>query len=90
MTKGDNRAVNRLDTPIRLDLNRKHTEAEVELVRYCFDCSDQEARKILSIRLTKAYLAEVRGMLDAMRLERMEAEGHVFPVPDWLRRMRKK
>lgn len=90
MMKGDNRTGNRQNAPIRLDLNRKHTESEVELVRYCFNCSDEEARGILSVRLTKEYLAEVHGMLDAICLERMEAEGHVFPVPDWLRRMRKK
>jgi len=90
MTKRGNRFGDPKTQTFRLQLDREHTEAEVELVRYCFGCSDQEARRILSVRLTKERVAEVHGMLDAMRIERMEAAGHVFPVPDWLRRMRKK
>lgn len=90
MAKSGNRTVKAQYEPIHLDLNRKHTEAEVELVSYCFDCSLEEARRILSVQVTKEQLAEVHGMLDAMRIERMEAEGYVIPVPSWLRRMRKK
>lgn len=81
MEKDGNRAVESQSEPIHLDLNRKHTEAEVELVSYCFDCSIEEARRILSVRVTRERLAEVHGMLDAMRIERMEAEGYVIPVP---------
>lgn len=84
MTKRENGTGDPKAAAIRLDLNRRHTAAEVELVRYCFDCSEREARGILGARLTKERLAEARGMLDAMRAEKEEAEGRARPVPDWL------
>ena len=80
----------RQDSRIWLDPEREHTEAEVELVMYCFQCSREEARAILSVKVSRAKLAEVRGMLDAALLEARERRtGRKTPVPSWLLAMRK-
>ena len=80
----------RQDSRIWLDPEREHTEAEVELVMHCFQCSREEARAILSVKVSRAKLAEVRGMLDAALLEERERRtGRKTPVPSWLLAMRK-
>ena len=73
------------DSRIWLDPEREHTETEVELVMYCYQCSREEARAILSVKVSRVKLAEVRGMLDAALLEERERRtGRKTPVPSWL------
>lgn len=52
-----------------LDPNRKHTEAEAELVMYLFDCGREEAWGILNAKPSPEMMALARGMADALRLE---------------------
>lgn len=78
------------DSRIWLDPERKHTEAEIELVMYCFQCSREEARAILSVKVSRAKLVETRGGLDAALLEEKERRtGRKTPAPTWLLAMRK-
>lgn len=70
---------------IVLDPLRVHTESEVELVMYCFNCSKAEARSILKAPVSPEEIAEVRGMLDAAQLEREIENGRKIEVPEWLK-----
>lgn len=49
----------RKDDPFYLDPNRKHTEAEAELVMACFGVGRDEAWKILNSRPSPEMLAHV-------------------------------
>ena len=69
---------------IHLSRNRRHTQAEVELVMAVFDCNEQYAREVLKSRLPPEKFAVVHGMLDAAWLEIQEAKGRKFSVPSWL------
>jgi len=53
-----------------LDPNRKHTEAEAELVMYVFDCERAEAWEILNAKPSPEMMAMVQGIADAIRLDR--------------------
>jgi len=55
-----------------LDPNRKHTEAEAELVMYVFDCDRAEAWAILNAKPSPEMRAMVQGMADSLRLEQQQ------------------
>lgn len=57
---------------IFLDPNRKHTEAEAELVMYVFDCDRTEAWEILNAKPSPEMRAMVQGMADSLRLEQQQ------------------
>lgn len=73
---------------IVLDPLREHTESEVELVMYCFNCSKAEARSILKTPVSLEKIAEVRGMLDAVKLEQEIENGRKIEVPEWLKKIK--
>ena len=73
---------------MRIDPERKHTEAEVRLVMDVYACDEQRARSILNTRPTPSEREEIRGMVDAVLVEQAIAEGRILKIPGWLTRQK--
>ena len=55
------------DNPFYLDPNRKHTEAEAELVMHCFGVDHEEAWKILNSKPPPEMLAYAAGLAEELK-----------------------
>lgn len=69
---------------MRVDPERKHTEAEVRLVMDVYACDEQRAKSILNAKPTPSEREEIRGMVDAVLVEQAIAEGRILKIPGWL------
>ena len=66
------------DNPFYLDPNRKHTEAEAELVMHCFGVDHEEAWKILNSKPPPEMLAYAAGLAEELRT--LISLSRIFPV----------